>query len=101
MTKTSMPTLGFANLLATEAGVTVAVAKSVLDALHPALISALRQNDMVTVRNFGAFTRTWRSDRQVINPKTQERLQIRGSNTVKFKPATPLKHAAALLPKRT
>jgi DNA-binding protein HU-beta len=50
-----------------------------------------KRNSRITLVGFGTFKKVYRKTRMGRNPKTGERIKIKGRNTVIFKPGKNLK----------
>lgn len=78
--------------IANDAGVTKTVAKQMLSTFLDTISDELIKEDgKVTLSGFGTFSTTQRKARIGRNPQTGEPVQIKASNTVKFKPGKKLK----------
>ena len=61
------------------------VASTALDTILDAIVESVEGGDPVVLVGFGSFEKTTRSARAGRNPQTGEVIQIKASNTVKFK----------------
>lgn len=78
--------------IAKDAGVTKTAAKQILNSFLDTISNELVNEDgKVRLSGFGTFSTTERKARKGRNPQTGEMLEIKSSNTVKFKPAKALK----------
>jgi len=78
--------------IAKEAGVTKTLAKQIVNSFLETISHELEKEDgKVRLSGFGTFSATQRQARKGRNPRTGETIEIKGSNTVKFKPAKVLK----------
>ncbi len=68
-------------------------AETAIDATVAAIISALVDEDKVTIPGFGAFEVRQRNARTGRNPQTGETIEIAASKAPAFKPASALKTA--------
>jgi DNA-binding protein HU-beta len=82
-----------AGLVAEHADVSVADAKSVLDAVFEVITARVAAGDEVAVGGFGKFTVAERSARTGRNPQTGETMQIAASKAPKFSAASAFKAA--------
>ena len=77
--------------IAKDAGVTKTAAKQILNSFLETISNELVNEDgKVRLSGFGTFSTTERKARKGRNPQTGEMLEIKSSNTVKFKPAKAL-----------
>lgn len=80
--------------IAKDAGVTKSAAKQILTTFLDTISNELvKEAGKVTLSGFGTFSTTQRQARKGINPQTGETIEIKASNTVKFKPAKALKES--------
>ncbi len=79
--------------IATKAGVTKAVAGSMLDAALGSITEALVAGDSVAILGFGNFKVSERAARTGKNPATGEPLEIAAAKVAKFTPGKALKDA--------
>ena len=77
--------------VATDADVSQAQAKSVVDATFDAITSELKGGGEVAVSGFGKFSVSKRAAREGRNPATGETIKIAASNGAKFSAAAALK----------
>jgi DNA-binding protein HU-beta len=82
-----------AGLVAEQADVTVADAKSIVDATFEVITSRVAAGDEVAIGGFGKFTTAERSARTGRNPQTGETMQIAASKAPKFSAASAFKAA--------
>jgi DNA-binding protein HU-beta len=82
-----------AGLVAEQADVSVAEAKSIVDATFEVISARVAAGDEVSVGGFGKFTVAERSARTGRNPQTGETMQIAASKAPKFSAATAFKTA--------
>jgi DNA-binding protein HU-beta len=82
-----------AGLVAEQADVTVADAKSLVDATFEIIASRVAAGDEVSIGGFGKFTVAERSARTGRNPQTGETMQIAASKAPKFSAASAFKAA--------
>jgi DNA-binding protein HU-beta len=74
-------------------GCSAAAAKQTLDGLIGTVTASLKKNQKVQLTGFGSFTVTKRPARAGRNPRTGEKIRIRASKSVRFKPGKTLKQA--------
>jgi DNA-binding protein HU-beta len=80
--------------IASDAGLTKAVAGDTLDALIDGIVGALKSKDgKVSLTGFGTFSKSKRKARTGRNPRTGEEIKIKAANVVKFKAGKKLKEA--------
>ena len=65
----------------------------VVDALFTTLSKAIKKNGRFSYPGFGTWTVRSRKARMGRNPQTGEKIKIKASKTVGFKPSKELKHA--------
>ena len=53
----------------------------------------IKKDKVVQLIGFGTFTVAKRAAREGVNPRTKEKIKIKASKTVKFKPGAGLKSA--------
>lgn len=68
-----------------------AAAERAVDAVIDAIEKGIKKDKAVTLIGFGTFSIAKRNARTGINPKTKEKIKIKASKTVKFKPGAALK----------
>jgi|TARA_B110000495_G_C22832886_1_gene485881 DNA-binding protein HU-beta len=71
---------------------TKAAADSALNAVLDAITKAVKKEN-VQIIGFGTFSVVKRGARMGINPQTREKIKIKASKSVKFKPGAKLKAA--------
>lgn len=71
--------------MATNAGITIAQAKSALDTFTEATSKTLKKGDKLVLLGFGTFSVTKRAARTGRNPQTGEALKIKAKKLIKFK----------------
>lgn len=76
--------------MATEGGMSKAVAKNALDAFIAAVTKAMKEGDKVALVGFGTFSVSERAARTGINPSTKQPIEIPAKRVVKFKPGAEL-----------
>jgi DNA-binding protein HU-beta len=80
--------------IASDAGLTKAVAGDTLDALIGGIVGALKSKEgKISLTGFGTFSKSKRKARTGRNPRTGEEIKIKATNVVKFKPGKKLKEA--------
>ena len=80
--------------IAQDAGVTRAAAKQMVNSFLDTISNELEKEDgKVRLSGFGTFSTTLRKARKGRNPQTGETIEVKASNTVKFKPAKALKES--------
>jgi DNA-binding protein HU-beta len=79
--------------IASGAGLTKAVASTVLEAFTSTVTDALKSGDQVVIPGFGSFSTGNRSARTGRNPQTGKTIQIKASRVAKFKAGKNLKEA--------
>lgn len=60
-------------------------ARAAVDCLVDTVTEALMSENEININGFGTFTPVKREDRDGTNPKTHQRIQIKGKKTVTFK----------------
>ena len=68
-----------------------AAIENVFNAAIDSLAKAIKKDKRFQVPSFGTFTVRQRKARNGVNPKTGEKIKIKASKTVGFKPAPALK----------
>lgn len=81
------------NVIAEEANISKASAKSALDATINAISGALKQGDKVALIGFGTFSLSERGERTGVNPATKQPIKIAAKKVVKFKAGAELADA--------
>lgn len=71
--------------MATNAGITIAQAKSALDTFTEATSKTLKKGEKLVLLGFGTFSVTKRAARTGRNPQTGEVLKIKAKKLIKFK----------------
>ena len=77
--------------IAADAGLTNKDAGAALDAVVVNITKALKKGDTVQLIGFGTFSVVKRAARDGINPQTGDKIKIKASKSVKFKPGSKLK----------
>jgi len=72
--------------IAVNAGITNAQAKTALDSTTGAIKESLQRGEKTVLIGFGTFSTIERAERQGINPKTMEKINIPAKKVIKFKP---------------
>ena len=80
-------------VLAEKADVKKVEAEKVLEAFTDVLLEEVKKGEKFALAGFGTFSLVERSAREGINPKTQEKIHIAASKSVKFKPAKKVKES--------
>lgn len=70
-----------------------AAAERAVDAVLDAVTKGVKKDKSVTLIGFGTFSVVKRAARTGINPQTKEKIKIKASKAVKFKPGAKLKAA--------
>jgi len=82
--------------MAEEAGISKTAAGAALGAFTDSVAEALQDKGAkVTLTGFGTFSISHRKARKGVNPQTGETINIKASNSVKFKAGKKLKDAVA------
>jgi len=80
--------------MAKDAGISKAAANKALDSFGDSVKKALKKKaGKVTLVGFGTFSKVHRNARKGRNPQTGATINIKASNTVRFKPGKVLKDA--------
>ena len=69
-------------------------AESAVNAVLDGIKRGIKKDKAVQLIGFGTFSVTRRAARSGVNPRTGEKIKIKASKTVKFKPGTALKTLA-------
>lgn len=69
-----------------------AAAERAVDAVIDAIKEGIKKDKSVQLIGFGTFSVTKRAARTGINPQTKEKINIKASSSVKFKPGAALKN---------
>lgn len=72
-----------------------AAAERAVEAVLDAIKKGVAKDHNVQLVGFGTFTVTKRAARTGVNPQTGEKMEIKASKAVKFKPGAGLKNAVA------
>ncbi len=80
-----------AGILQAATGCTAVAARNALADVLGTISASLKKNGKVQLVGFGTFTVTKRAARAGINPKTGEKIKIKASKSVRFKPGAALK----------
>jgi len=67
------------------------LSKLLVDSIFKEIIDALKENDEVKIKAFGAFKKITKSERIGRNPKTKEEFKISARHVVVFKASKKLK----------
>ena len=79
--------------VAESADVSKAIASKCVDAVVENIITALAEDEVVTLIGFGTFSTHERSARTGRNPRTGESIKIKAKTVPAFKPSKALKDA--------
>ena len=77
--------------VATKTGATQKETREIIDSFIEEVIQRLETGEKVTIKNLGTFQVVERADREGVNPRTGERMQISGKKGVRFLPSNNLK----------
>ncbi len=77
-------------IIATEANISKATAKEVLNSTFEIITNALSKGEKVTLVGFGTFSVSQRAARKGRNPKTGEVINIAAKKVAKFKAGSEL-----------
>lgn len=78
--------------MAKDAGISKATAGRALRSFLEGVTRGLKtRNSKVTLTGFGTFRKRYRKTRMGFNPRTGEKIKIKGRNFVSFKPGKNLK----------
>lgn len=78
-------------IVAEKAGVSKKEAEEVVNTALDEIVANLIKGEEVKLSGFGSFEKKARASRTGSNPATHERITIKASNTVAFKPSKTLK----------
>lgn len=84
------------DLIAEKAELTKMSASRALDAILEGIMASLQNDDPVVLVNFGTFVVNERGPREGRNPSTGEKIKIKKTKVVKFKPGKALKEAVKI-----
>lgn len=70
-----------------------AAAERAVEAVLEGIKTGIQNDEVVQLIGFGTFNVTERAAREGVNPRTKERIQIKASKSVRFKPGAGLKAA--------
>ena len=73
--------------------------KEVIDAMLVNIEKAILKHDKVTFVGFGTFKAKWRKPRTAINPRTKEKMKVKGKFVPHFNAGSHLKEKAAKMKK--
>ena len=77
--------------MAKDAGISKAAAGKALQSFLNGVASGLKKrNSRITLVGFGTFKTRYRKTRMGFNPRTGEKIKIKGKNVVSFKPGKAL-----------
>lgn len=79
--------------MASDAGITKALAEKALNSFISAVSAALGKGDKITLVGFGTFDVAKRSQREGRNPRTGQTITIPASKVVRFKAGNKLRDA--------
>lgn len=79
--------------MASDAGITKALAEKALNSFISAVTEALGKGEKITLVGFGTFDVAKRSKREGRNPRTGQAITIPASKVVRFKAGNKLKDA--------
>lgn len=79
------------NIIMSNPTLTKKSVDEIVNSVFDNMVEALSKGETVDVFGFGKFEVTERKERDGINPATKERIRIKASKNVKFKPAKSLK----------
>lgn len=68
-----------------------AAAERAVDAVIASIMKGVKKDKVVQLIGFGTFEVVKRAARQGVNPQTGEKIKIKASKSVKFKPGAKLK----------
>ena len=78
--------------MAKDAGITKAAAREAFGSFLDGVAKGLKKrNSKVTLTGFGTFRNKYRKTRMGLNPRTGEKIKIKGKSVVTFKPGKGLK----------
>lgn len=78
---------GLAAKVAKQTGFTQANAVKSIDAVFQAITQDIVSGSSITIKGFGSFSVSNRSERQGINPSTKKAITIPACKVMKFKPS--------------
>ena len=81
----------FIAALAKKRGMSSSETAKQVDVLLEVMVERLKDNDQITVSNFGVFEVKMRKERISVNPKTGQRMLIPPKLVPAFRPSTRLK----------
>jgi len=81
------------NVMSESSGISKNEATKALDALLESIVGALKNEEKVTLVNFGTFSVAERSSRTGRNPRTNQEIEIPAKRIAKFKPGKMLADA--------
>lgn len=71
-----------------------AASERAVEAVLGGIMKGVKKDKAVQLVGFGTFSVAKRAARTGVNPQTKEKIKIKASKTVKFKPGTALKEMA-------
>ena len=83
----------FAAVIKREANVSGVAAKHTANSLVEAIVLELKRKGSFTLPSFGTFRVAKTPARTALNPKTQEKVEVKASKTVRFKCSPVLRWA--------
>ncbi|MCL4466455.1 MAG: HU family DNA-binding protein [Chloroflexi bacterium] len=81
--------------IAASSGLTIKEANAALVAALDAVAAALAHGEEITLHGFGSFSVRQRQPRELVHPRTKERVRVAPAPTVHFSPATRLRRQLA------
>ena len=81
----------FIAAIAEEAGLSKTDAAKAVKAFTDVVVEEMKKGEKIQLVGFGTFEVSKRPERQGINPATKERIRIKASKNVKFRPSKSLK----------
>ena len=85
----------FVQAVAESAAVNQKIAEAVINATVEQIAANVAAGQDLVVQGLGTFTRVFQAERKGRNPSTGAEITIKATHKVKFKPAKPLRDAAA------
>lgn len=79
------------NIVREQTGSTKIAAASAIDTLFDTMSKSLKKDGALSIAGFGGFKVTKRAARAGRNPQTGEKIKIKASKSVRFRPAKALK----------
>lgn len=82
------------SMISTKSGETVASTAKIIDTFFEVVGETIKEGGKVAITGWLSFERGYRAERQGVNPRTGEKIQIAATHTAKVKAGSKLKEKA-------